>query len=257
MQLSIIIILIAITTSFLCIGSAEANPACKLSDYCTTSGWCENFTSLTELNSLLLSSTAVCQDLFSIFSNFNGEVTVHFRANKYKGLLNDQLDMNRFFKNFIPASVSSVSLNLWGFTGIDLNLTLGSQLLNNIVRHNWSQTGYLFNGYQYIGSSVDLYMNGAPIVMSSDGGHTCDETELAGIVNNTRMNFSVFSWSAQQIVLRNVKQSRGPLCALAFKNTNITQMLVYTSPVIFFSTISNVDMNGTSIQILTMCHMTI
>jgi hypothetical protein len=212
-------------------------------------GWCENFTSLAELNILLPPpwNATICLDLFdfNIITDVNNAEVVYLKANEYKGLVNDQLDMNRFFSSAFPTQYQqNVFVNLIGFNGLDLNLTFQNLL---VVPCN----------IEYIGSSIDLYMNGVPIVMSSDGGRTCDETQLAAIFKNNKMNFSVFNWKAQVLTLFNIKQSHGALCALAFKNVNLESLTVIARLPKFFSSKSNVDMSGTSIYNLVLSEIVI
>jgi hypothetical protein len=263
------ILLITITATCLFIGRVESNATCSLSKYCTAAGWCENFTSLAELNSTLppLSSATACQDLFntSILNYRPGSfiidsASVNFKANAYKGIINDQFSITHFLTSIFPTQgVHNVLLNFCGFSGLDLNLTLVSQQAPSFAISNWTQASYEMD-IGYIASSVDLYMNGTPIVMSSDGGRTCDETHLAAIIKTTKMNLSVFrwvSWAGGQLVLKNVKQQRGPLCALAFKNVKLQVLIFKGSLVKFFPTTSNTDMSGTNILNLDMYDLAI
>jgi hypothetical protein len=151
-----------------------------------------------------------------------------------------------------PQNIHNVILNLCGFTGLDLNLALESHLAPVFATSNWTQASYEIS-VGFIASSVDLYMNGAPIRMSSDGGHTCDETQLATIFNSTKINFSVFSWTGGPLLLHNVKQSRGPFCALAMRKAKMQSMNVYGPPLKFYSSTSNFDMNETNIIGLELC----
>jgi hypothetical protein len=246
---------ILLTALFILIGRGKTSPVCALSKYCTAAGWCENFTSLFELNSLIppLTDAAVCQNIFNDTIIYNrtkssppDTATVYLKANAYKSLVNDQLDMNRFLSSILPTQdVNDVLVYLCGFTGIDLNITFGSQLAPLFATNNWTEAQY-FLSIGYISSAVDLYMNGAAIVMSSDRGRSCDETQLAKIFNKTKMNFSVFSW-AEGLYIRNVKQPHGPLCALVFKNTNLMFLNVHGIPLKFVSTQSEYDLSGTNI----------
>jgi hypothetical protein len=189
-----------------------------------------------------VSAEAACQKHFntSIINNRPeveitiGEASIFLKASAHKSLVNDQLDTNRFLSSIFPAQgVQDVLLNFCGFTGLDLNLTLQSEL----------SPAYQLN-IEYTASSMDLYMNGASVEMSTDGGRTCDETQLTAIFNNTKMNFSVFSWTTNaELIIQYIKQSRGPLCALAFKNAKIICLSVYGPPLKFFSTASNFNLS--------------
>jgi hypothetical protein len=253
MNQSITLIILAITASCVFIGRVKTSQTCSLSKYCTAAGWCENFTSLAELNSLLpaVSSASDCQDLFNatIISTNHFDFytpTVYLKANKYKGLVNDQLDLNRFLSAVFPVQAAeSRVLNFCGFTGLDLNVGLESPMAS------------VNASIGYLASSVDLFMNGVPIEMSTDGGRTCDETQLAAILNNTKMNFSVFSWTPRGLLFHNIKQPRGPLCPLAFKDVNIQILKVYGSPLTFFPSLSNSVMSGTVITNLELANMAI
>jgi hypothetical protein len=169
----------------------KANLTCSLSKYCTAAGWCENFTSLAELNSLLppVWATTVCQDFFedgiSENNDYSGYSEINLKANEYKSLVNERLDMYRFLSSVFLSQF--MAMNFCGFTGLDLNLTI-QRYTSPFPADNLTQTPYNLR-VGYIASSVDLYMNGTPIVMSTDGARTCDETQLAKILNNTNILF--------------------------------------------------------------------
>jgi hypothetical protein len=184
----------------------------------------ENFQTLADLNSTL---SAACQPY--------GPISI--KANKYKGVLNNQLDLPMLFSGTIS---QSMSIKILGFKGLDLNLLpqLGAYLANS------AQQNSEISCMTYSLSSVDLYMNGDPVVMSTDGGHSCDESQLIEIFNKTPVSTSIYTWAANNTIFTNLIQSRGPLCPLAIKNAKMTSMQVSGGqPIKFFSEKSRFELN--------------
>ncbi len=199
---------------------------CPLSRFCDKQRECKNFTSLSDFQRSIQAAIAdtqrPCDRYFGQEDN-----AVEIQANAYRVPLNDQLDVYSFVSRFIEPTLY-FSLMLTWFTGIDLNATLPST--NFTSMNKWQALAWemRFEGPK----PLDLYFNSELVEMSSDGGRTCDETQLLEIYKQTSVTF----FSLKQTYLLFVVMSfPRKWCASTFKNVTLKTLMVYGQPVRFFS----------------------
>jgi hypothetical protein len=115
-----------------------------------------------------------------------------------------------------------------GFTGFDFNASLPSNKFEYLSE--WEDL------YFDLAGSFGLYFNGELIKMSSDGGKTCNETDLLNMFNRRNKSSGFFSFSPTNLMFGN-SETRVPTkwCASSFKNVNIQKLHVTTNSFRFFS----------------------
>jgi hypothetical protein len=222
---------------------------CSQSKYCTPEGWCENFTSLIELNSALLDNSS-CPEYFKTLADNNGTscdiyiITFIIKANNYKGPINDRFDYQRFIQSTFIQTTSvniTVSLRFDSFDGIDLNFTLTNRTYTN------NETPVNF---EFAFAKFDFYLNGKPWEMSSDGGKTCDETELLKIIYKYKYGiFGLLEYVTFNFEFQSRNYNYKKWCPLVFENAAISDLNIEAKPIRFFS--GNSFINKSSFQSVT------
>jgi hypothetical protein len=189
----------------------------------TRCGWCENFTSLIELNSALFDNSS-CQNYFQPdYSDGEYFITIYIKANKYKGPINDHFDWQRFISK---KGSGSLGLNFYGFDGFDVNFTS----TNFSKTTNWKSLSFSFTFAKF-----DFYLNGTPWEISSDGGSTCDETKLIKIVNKAKYGIFGVLNSLYLIFEHQARNSDfKKWCPLVFNNTYIDYLNLKSKPIRFY-----------------------
>jgi hypothetical protein len=214
--------------SLLAFAQSDAS-GCSQSNYCTPDGWCENFTSLVDLNFALFDDSP-CPGYFGPAVS-TGPINVHsisLKANNYKGPINDRFDYQRFIQTTFPHT-QSFSLTLLGFDGIDFNFTNS----NYSYKTKWNDLN-LFMKF----AKFDFYLNGKRWEMSSGGGVACDETELINIFNKTNYGiFGSFTRLAMLSISFEFHSSNSDFkqwCPLVLKNANIDLLYMDQKPIRFY-----------------------
>jgi hypothetical protein len=137
-------------------------------------------------------------------------------------------------------------ISFTGFAGLDLNATRQD---HSAYLATFSSTILNF-GYS---RSFDLFFNGEPVKMSSDGGETCDESHLRSIFNNKteRSLFSLaYDWSYSLRVPRR-------WCASTFSNTETIEGLTVEGPMIRSYPQNTTSAFNCTVQSLLIRHLTI
>jgi hypothetical protein len=199
---------------------AESNAmSCSQSKYCTPTGWCENFTSLIELNSALLDDSS-CPGYFEMAEDYsNDSISIYIKANDYKGPINDRFDCQTFVQTTFPNK--SFSLYFFGFDGIDLNFTCTSSLYG--FNDTSLELAFTF-------AKFDFYLNGKPWDAS-----TCNDTELASIFDKER--YGIFGVLASLYITFEFQSSYSNFkkwCPWVFKNAQIDDFRTIAKPIRFY-----------------------
>jgi hypothetical protein len=214
---------------------AQSNASsCPQSKYCTPRGWCENFTSLVELNSSLFDKSS-CPEYFQpAEDNGNLTINIHIKANSYTGPINDCFDWQRFIQTILPKQ--SLILSFYGFNGVDFNSTF--------TNFSHSTSGNLLD-FHFTFAKFDFYLNGKPWEMSSDGGSTCDETELIKIIDKYKYGiFGELDYLSINFEFLSHNSNFKKWCLLIFKNANIDELHFKGKPIRFFTGNSTYNISG-------------
>jgi hypothetical protein len=231
-----LVLLILITLAYTEINAND----CSQSRYCTPGGWCENFTSLIELNASLFDKTS-CSRYFksALYLGTNGSVNIKIKANNYKGPLNDRFDYIRFIQTtFSQINLSIFLLSFYGFDGIDFNFSL--------TNNSYSLNGIPFY-LHYTFAKFDFYLNGQLYDMSLDGDTICEETELIEIIDKAKYGvFGESSYLSIAFELKSLNSDFKKWCPLIFKNTNLDSLTVKLKPIRFYTGNSNYNLSSIS-----------
>jgi hypothetical protein len=221
----------------------EVNAAlhsCPLSEFCDRNNnvTCSNFSNIGVLDKSIQDSVKTDVDRHacdSYISTDGLKITLNAYSCKEQPLLNDQLDLYSLFLAF--KSPDDFWLTFLNFRGIDLNATA-------VPSRNYKSLERLRNIRMDIDlevrrAGIGLYYNGDLIKMSSDGGRTCDETQLLEIFKTS--NSTIFSLKAS-LSLSNMKYPR-KWCPLAFNQAHIHKLGIRFQPIRFFqeNTLSSAD----------------
>jgi hypothetical protein len=219
---------------------AKSNASgCSQSKYCTPGGWCENFTSLIELNSAL-QDKSLCVGYFETDdNNCNCSISINIKANNYKGPLNDRFDYQTFIQTIFPLPRGQVfNLNFYGFNGIDFNFTIAKYFTSNIT--------VIFS---FTFTKFDFYLNGNLWEMNSNEHSSCNDTQLINIFNETK--YGLFGLSTSLYInfeLHSPNSNFKKWCPLIFKNSNTVLLQINGKPIRFYT--GNSSYNQSNIQTL-------
>jgi hypothetical protein len=192
---------------------------CSLGKFCTRAGWCENFTSLNELNSTLLGINSSCEHYFNLESDLISNVIL-LKANKYKGPLNDRFNYELFLTHVFPnMSDNTINIAFLGFHGLDFNFS------SVYKSHRLIDPKQL--GFYFVFPEFDFYLNGEKVEMSSP----CNESESVKI-----SNYGIFS-AASSLTLnfeyKSPDSSFKNWCPFLFKNASLNTILTIGKPLKF------------------------
>jgi hypothetical protein len=202
---------------------------CSLGRFCDQDALCQGFESLEALNDSL--KYPLEYDLCdTYFYSTQTIVSIELAANYRIPALGNQLDLNSLFSQIKGSNVTTpldFTFNLLFFKGLDLNMTIPEDNYRHLF-DAWSDSiNSMFFGF----APFELYFNGELLKMSSDGGQTCDETQLVEIFKQTNHNFFGLSSS---LFLHQLRFTR-KWCASVFRNLYLSLLLVEGQPIRFYS----------------------